>query len=500
MTATGPPGGSPLAAREHLRPLRPVQFGSTRTFGSRLAGMTATQQPWGPARWGVRHRSVVSAVVVVGVALAVGAAVLVVLLQAALVSTATDGVLGRAKDLSVLLVEQGGNQPRQTMKDSKRPGEEAQVLDGAGRVVAASDDRLTAPMSDLRPTPGQSANTALTDLPVLGDTDDYLVGAAGVLLNGQPYVVQVVAPVQVQTDTIQTVAWFVVGAIPLILLLVGVAVWALVGRSLQSVERIRRQVALIDSERLTERVEVPPTRDEVALLASTMNTMLERLDASDRAQKEFLSDASHELRSPLATLLTTEEVASLDPTGRTWVETQGTILSETRRMKLLVEDLLTLAKADSHALVRRFAHIDLEDVLDREVRRVRTLIGHRLVVGLEPARVRGDADRLAQVFRNVLDNAVRHARSSVEVSTVVDVEAVHVRIDNDGSTIEASQRARVFERFVRLDESRSRDGGGSGLGLAITAEIVRLHKGSIVATETPSGWCRFEITLPLIPW
>lgn len=457
-------------------------------------------KPWGPSAWGVRRRSVVSAVVVVGVALAVGSAVLVMLLQAALVSTARDGVVARAGDLSILLAEQGVVEARQTMRDSKRPGEEAQVVDGAGRVVAASDDRLRSPLSDLRPPPGQVADTKLAALPVLGDTDDYLVGAAGVLIEGRPFVVQVVAPVQVQADTVQTVALFAVAAIPLILLVVGVSVWALMGRSLQSVERIRAHVATIDSQRLTERVEVPPTQDEIARLAATMNTMLERLNASDQAQKAFLSDASHELRSPLSTLMTTAEVASMDPSGLTWVQTQGMVLSETRRMQFLVEDLLTLAKADSRALVRRFAEVDLEDVLDQEIRRLRPLSRQRIVVGLEPARVRGDADRLAQVFRNVLDNADRHAKSTLEVAMVFDHQSVRIRIDNDGLPIEEDQRERVFERFVRLDESRSRDGGGSGLGLAISAEIVRVHGGTITTTDTERGWCRFEITLPLIPW
>lgn len=461
--------------------------------------MRAAVKPWGPSRWGVRRRSVITAVVVVGVALAVGSAVLLWLLQSALVSTARDGVLARAQDLSTLLAEQGVSEARQNLRDSNRPGEEAQVLDAAGRVVAASDDRLTAPLSMLRPGPGQSADLALQDLPVLGDTDDYLVGAVGVLIDGEPFVVQVAVPVQVQTDTIQTVASFVAGAIPLILVLVGASVWALVGRSLLSVERIRQQVATIDSQRLAERVEVPPTGDEIASLATTMNIMLGRLDASDRAQKAFFSDASHELRSPLSTLVTTAEVASADATGRTWVQTQSTIVSETRRMQFLVEDLLTLAKADSQALVRRLDEVDLEDVLDREIRRLRTLTSHRLAVDLEPARVRGDADRLAQVFRNVFDNAVRHAAGSVAVSTVLDDHVVRVRIDNDGRPIDVAQRERVFERFVRLDESRSRDGGGSGLGLAISAAIMRVHGGTIVAGDTPAGWCRFEITLPLIP-
>jgi signal transduction histidine kinase len=273
-------------------------------------------------------------------------------------------------------------------------------------------------------------------------------------------------------------------AAPLLVALVAVAVWVLVGQSLGTVERIRRQVAEIDGRRLHERVEVPPTGDEIAALASTMNQMLDKLESSDTTHRAFFSDASHELRSPLSTLVTTAEVASLDESGKTWLDMQRIVLSESNRMQSLVEDLLTLAKVDAHQLQLDVQDVDLDDVLDSEIKRLRTVSDLEIASELQPVRVRGDERRLAQVFRNLLGME----RRSVEVV---------VSVDNDGEIISHEDRDRVFERFARLDASRSTDGGGSGLGLAISREIMGAHGGTVVATEW-DGWCRFGVILPIV--
>jgi signal transduction histidine kinase len=304
-------------------------------------------------------------------------------------------------------------------------------------------------------------------------------------------------PLEVQTDTLRTVALLLLAAAPLLVALVGVAVWVLVGQSLKTVERIRRQVAEIDGRRLSERVEVPPTGDEIAALTVTMNQMLDKLEHSDSTHRAFFSDASHELRSPLSTLVTTAEVASLDVTGKTWLDMQQTVLSESSRMQSLVEDLLTLAKVDAHQLQLDIQEVDLEDVLDSEITRLRTVSRLQITAELEPARVRGDERRLTQVFRNLLDNAARYARSAIIVRLERRLDDVVVSVDNDGEIISASDRSRVFERFARLDSSRSSDGGGSGLGLAISREIMLAHGGTVVATES-DGWCRFEVILPAV--
>lgn len=451
-----------------------------------------------PTRWGVRRRSVLTAVVAVSLALLAGGVVLLVQLQSALVSTVSGDLTVRTSDVAVLIADEGLSVAASAVSQGRRGNQTTQIVAADGTVLASSDQRLTSALSPQHPPVGEVTVGRLTQLPAaLGEPDDHLVAVRTVNVAGQEYRVQVAEPIQVQADTIRTVAIFLLTISPVIIALVALAVWVLVGQSLQSVERIRRQVAAIDSQRLTDRVAVPQTHDEIALLAATMNTMLERLHASDVALHTFLSDASHELRSPVSTLLTASEVAALDPTGQHWRDVQPIVLSEARRMQRMVEDLLTLAKADAAALVTDRVEVDLDDVLDGEVRRLRATSPHTINTHLQPVRVLGDAGRLVQVFRNLLDNASRHAATCVALLVEVEGDRVVVEVDNDGPPVEPAQRAVIFERFARLEESRHRDSGGSGLGLAIAAEIVRLHSGTITVGVNADGWCRFTVTLPL---
>lgn len=454
---------------------------------------------WGPAGWGLRRRSVLTAVVVVGVALLVGSAVLILLLQAALVTTVRTEVANRASDITALVRDDGIDAATLVVERGGRRGEVTQIVDASDRVLATSDRRLAAaPLSRLRPTTDTTVYGTLPDLPLLDDDDDHLVAVRHVVGGGgrAPVWVLVAAPVQVQADTVRTVALFLLLAVPLLLLLVGVAVWFLVGRSLQSVERIRRQVAGVDARHLEERVPVPPTGDEVALLAQTMNAMLARLQESDAALRAFLSDAGHELRSPLATLVAALDLEEQDPDAARRLELAPVVRAEVGRLQGLVEDLLTLAKADARTLLPALRDVDLDDVLGSEVRRLRALGGCDVVAVLPPTQVSGDAARLTQVFRNLLDNAVRHASTTVAVTLVPGEDAVAVHVDNDGPPVPAADRVRVFERFVRLEPGRAREAGGSGLGLAISAAVVDLHGGTIGTGETPEGWCRFSVVLP----
>jgi len=202
------------------------------------------------------------------------------------------------------------------------------------------------------------------------------------------------------------------------------------------------------------------------------------------------------LRSPLATLSAGVEIASADPSGATWNQMKAVLAGETARMRYLVEDLLTLAKANDGGLRIDNADVDLDDVVDQEVRRLRSTSTHKVTARLSPARITGDARRVGQVLRNVLDNADRHATSRITVTLHTAADGAILTVDNDGEPIPAADRDRVFQRFVRLDQSRSREGGGSGLGLAIAAGIMAAHHGAIRATDSPSGGCRFEMTFP----
>ena len=337
----------------------------------------------------------------------------------------------------------------------------------------------------------------VSSLPSIGDTDDYHIVTVGDRTGTLSYTVVVAQAAQIQADTISTVAWFMLGATPLLLGTVAAAVWPWWGVPSARLSGSAARWLGSTPSGLDGRVDVPPTNDEIHALALTMNTMLDRLQASDTEQRRFVSDASHELRSPLATLRAGIEIAAADPTGAMWLQMKDVLSEETARMSFLVEDLLTLAKANDGGLRVEQKDVDLDDVLDQEIRRLRSTSRNQISVKLVPARIRGDARRLAQVLRNVLDNADRHALSRVAVDLHTAGDRVILTVDNDGDPIPEADRERIFERFVRLDGSRSREGGGSGLGLAIAAGIVAAHHGSIRPTDGPAGHCRFEIAFPL---
>jgi signal transduction histidine kinase len=462
-------------------------------------------------RWGVRERSTAAAALLILLVVAVAGAVLLEVLSRAAVGAAHDQAVTRQTEILQDLglpwgPRSAGGAAGETavftqaglgelMLRLGRPGVIVQLQDAEGQVVAASpasalDTDLSVPVLE----PGRSFDSAAT-----GNgpgTDDFVYVAHGMYINGVPLTLTVAVPMALQQGTLQTVSLFLLVGGPVLALLGAALMWFLVGRSLAPVRRITGQVRRIGTARLGERVDVPPTRDEIAVLAETMNGMLDRLQASDRAQRRFVADASHELRSPLATLTTTLEVAASDPSGAAWPEVAPVLRSQSRRMGRLVEDLLTLAKVDDAGLWLRTADTDLDEVVREEITRMRPASRHEVRVHVDPVRVRGDASRLQQVVRNLLSNAERHADTWIAVSLRAEGEEAVVTVVNDGDTIAPEDRERVFERFVRLDDSRARDTGGSGLGLAISREIVAAHGGTISAGEDPRGHCRFEVRLP----
>jgi signal transduction histidine kinase len=229
-----------------------------------------------------------------------------------------------------------------------------------------------------------------------------------------------------------------------------------------------------------------------------MNRMLQRLDDSRRSQNRFISDASHELKSPLASLRQYAEVARAHPDRITADELSAAMLDEGARLEQLVQGMLVLARADERSLGRPTTLVDLDDIVFAEARRLRR--STRLTVdtrGVGAAQLQGDAGLLTQLVRNLVDNAIRHAGSRVVfgVNTDRGGDRVTLVVDDDGEGIAASDRERVFDRFVRLDEARARDGGGSGLGLAIVREIAYAHGGSVRVESADSGGARFVVEL-----
>ena len=284
--------------------------------------------------------------------------------------------------------------------------------------------------------------------------------------------------------------------LPILVVVSAVLVWILAGRALRPVESIRRGSPDISASDLHRRVPVPPVDDEIARLASTMNAMLSRLETATDRQRQFVSDASHELRSPLATVITVLEVARARPESADWPSVAATAEAEAGRLGQIVDNLLLLARSDEGQLVPGHEPVDLDELVLAEAERLRAQ--DRVAVdlrGVGAGRVLGDGEQLGRVLRNLADNAERHAASTVsfEVSSIGD--SVEVVVADDGPGIPPKERERVFERFTRADQARDRPTGGAGLGLAIVGEVVAAHGGTVAVADSAVG-ARVVVRLP----
>jgi signal transduction histidine kinase len=452
---------------------------------------------WG-SRVGVRGRSVLAAVVVVVVAMLVGGTGLVLVLESSLEQSVEATGRARAAEVVSRVTTNGVQATADTLSDQSRTDAVTLVLDGSGAVIGSSRRSATRALSPQRPAVGEYASME-RDIDTLDEGGEWTVVTTALDAGGQTYFVQVAVPIRIQHDTVETVAVLLLAGTPLLLGAVAVAVWVLVGRALRSVEQIRTTVAEIDSRALAARLDVPSTHDEIAALAQTMNAMLDRLQASDRAQRAFVSDASHELRSPLATLSTAAELAGRTTDEEVRTRLLDTMNAELVRMRGLVGNLMILARADAHDVSTTPTDVDLDDLVDHEAQRLRITSRLHVVTHVDPVRVRADPALLAQPLRNLVDNAERHAAERVALTLTTQGDEAVIWVDNDGPEVDPEDRERVFERFVRLDVSRTRDAGGSGLGLAIARAGVASQGGQVRVVEHPEGWCRFEIRLPLTP-
>jgi signal transduction histidine kinase len=416
---------------------------------------------------------------------------MVTLLRSSLTDDVRVAALLRAGAVEdVLVTETSGDVIR--VGDSEE--EFVQVLDSRGEVVASSANIGGEPALT-RLAPGQSRT--LDDLPLPEDEDEpFLVVATAANGPDGRLTILVGQTLETVTESSQVVVNLLATGLPLVLVVVAVTTWRVVGRALAPVEAIRAEVNAISSAELHRRVPEPEVRDEIARLASTMNEMLARLEEGQARERRFVSDASHELRSPVAAIRQHAEVALKHPERANTTELAEVVLEEDLRLQRVVEDLLLLTSMDEGRLRQRRAAVDLDDLLLEEAARLRDTTDLRIDSGgVSAARVSGDIRQLRRLVRNLVDNAARHTRTAVVLSlTEASAEAV-LRVDDDGVGIPAGERRRIFDRFVRLDEARDRDSGGAGLGLAIVAEVAAAHGGSVEALDSPIGGARLEVRL-----
>jgi heavy metal sensor kinase len=305
--------------------------------------------------------------------------------------------------------------------------------------------------------------------------------------------------------SVHSVIVLLVLAVPVALAAMAAAGWWLARRSLWPIASITQTAAAIGATSLDERVEEPRSRDEVAELARTMNTMLDRLQHAVLGQRRLVADASHELRTPLAAMRSEIDVSlradDLSPAARAVLESAR---EEVDRMSRTVEDLLTLATADEGVAIISAEPADLGEVA---VAVAGGLLGwasergvHVEVEATEPAPIIGDPEQLRRALRNLVENAVRHSPvgGTVRVRCTVGEATATIEVRDEGPGIPPELRSRIFDRFFRADPSRGRSTGGSGLGLAISRHIAEAHGGRIGVRSLPQG-SAFVLAVPLAP-
>ncbi|MEU8743665.1 HAMP domain-containing sensor histidine kinase [Streptomyces parvulus] len=467
----------------------------------------------------VRARATLGATLVVAVALVAAGTAVLLSLRSNLLGEAGTQAERSAREVATELAV-GTPYADLSLDVDDRP---VQVVDEDGTLVAAGEDleRITGTGVDaVKPQPAASPGgagdddgdddddageplepgeigerTTISDgsATIDGDTEDYRFAAVPVETEDRGRLtVYAGAPLSAEHGAVNTALTVMLIGFPVLLAVVGWVTWLVTRRALRPVEGIRREMAAITaSEDLARRVPVPGTHDEVARLASTTNETLAALEASVERQRRFVADASHELRSPIASLRTQLEVAAAHPE---LLDLDGAV-EDTVRLQRLAADLLLLARLDAGERPAD-ARVDLA-VLAREEAAGRAGVSVREEGGETGAvTVAGSRGQLGRVLANLLDNAQRHARSAVVVSVRRDGGLAVVGVADDGDGVPEADRERIFERFVRLDDARSRDDGGAGLGLAIARDVAVRHGGTLTVHGGPAGGALFELRLP----
>jgi two-component system OmpR family sensor kinase len=398
------------------------------------------------------------------------------------------------------------------------PGLVTQIVDLAGAVVDSSGnaDTVVLPAAEL----AQNATSPVFRTAQMGDVDLRTVRyplrlgtadqahVAGSVIVGESFL-----PLDQTLSRLRKllIASAIVGTT-----LAAAGGWALAGRALRPVDNVTATAAGIaaganPASSLQTRLVVPPTRDEVARLATTFNAMLDRLEESFSAQRRFIADASHELRTPLTAMRTNVDVmieeAADEATPLDRAEILGTLDGVRRsssRMARLLDDLLLLARMDAPGglatIEPRRRPLRLDSEVQEAIAAAEVLIAnHQLVVTTEPVRIEADPDRLHQLVLILLENAVRYTppggRIEIEVGPTP-TNTAHLIVRDSGIGIDPTHLPRIFDRFYRTDDARARATGGAGLGLAIAKAIVDAHSGHITATSTPAAGTTFTVTLP----
>lgn len=466
-------------------------------------------RPW--SGWSLRLRLTLVAAGLVAVALALGATLLSMVVSDGRVA-ALDEVL-RGSATTVARLAESDQLP--DVLPATEPGEVTQLLDADGLVLAtsASGSRTLAVVPATVLAEVSSQVRAGEAEPVLLSTDRSAYAGGLVRTAVLPVVWQgdrawavSVLPLREVEGVVSALRVSLGAVVPLLSLTLGALVWALLGRALRPVEELRRGAELVTARGGPGSLPVPAAGAELGDLARTLNAMLDRLESSAERQRAFVADAAHELRTPVAALRVSVEIAQAHPEAYTAAELAADLASEVQRLDRLVDDLLVLARLGATSTVREA--VDLRDLAADVVAGSVVAAQAQASAAARPAgsgpprvEVRGagtaltDRSAAGRVVRNLVDNALRHAATRVDL----EVRDGRVVVQDDGPGIAAADRERVFERFTRLEDGRQRDAGGSGLGLSIAREVARELGGDVILAEAPGSGTRATVDLPLAP-
>ncbi|WP_166353949.1 sensor histidine kinase [Phytoactinopolyspora limicola] len=440
----------------------------------------------------LRAKLTIAATTVAELGLVLGGALIVVLLQQVLLRDLDESARSHAHDIAALVEADRLTDPLPSSGAAV-----AQVVDAQNRVLTSTPggDRLAPILGGLDLAAARAGDAVTMPGTRLGHAEPFRAVGVQAGPPDDPQTVLVAVSLAEQRRTAHLLRLAVIAVSTAVAVAVGVLSWFITGRTLRPVEQLRSGAAEITGAGERRLLPVPAARDELHRLATTLNDMLRRLETASARQRAFVADAAHELRSPIATLRTELEVSLAHPEAVDPHETAQEALAEVDRMARLVEDLLVLARLDEPRRSSA-APIELREVVEEVIDSYREPRVPVHIDALAPAWVYGNRDALGRMIRNLVDNALRHAANRVDIEIRSFGVISDLRISNDGPPVPHADRERIFERFTRLDDARSRDAGGTGLGLAIVREVAQAHGGDVHVEDAYPG-ARFTVRIPI---
>ncbi len=421
--------------------------------------------------------------------------------QGGLDRSLNEGLRSRAEDVRALVLQADSGLKQAGQSSLATPRERfAQILASDGRVLDRTPSLPPHALLDRAQISRAAAAPLLIDRgQISGQAGSSRLLAIAVRAQGERMIVIVGTSLRQRDATLAELRAVLLLGGPVALLLASLLGYAAAALALRAVERMRRRAQDFSLEQPGQRLPVPPTRDELERLASTLNEMLARNETAFARERDFVANASHELRSPLAILRAELDVALVGHNSR--AELRDAIASsaeEAARLSRLAENLLTLAKADQESLQIRREQLDIGQTLERLQQRFAPIMHATNAVLRTSAplglRIYADPVRLEQALGNLTDNAVHSGAATIEVRAERRGRSILLRVRDDGPGFPADLLETAFERFTRADKARTT--GGTGLGLSIVRSIARAHGGEAHIANRQRGGAEVWLALP----